>query len=125
MTHLHDKIKRQVFELLIPWEDLCPKLNSAIFWQDSNAAWILGSERRFSYETCLAIDKNNEIVITDIWAGHFIPSHISSKLLDLFRRVQSNIPWESYMDMLLGCTIVGGTFAHLGVAGSDYMMLLH
>ncbi|KAL7949765.1 hypothetical protein V8C42DRAFT_362086 [Trichoderma barbatum] len=198
LIHLHDGIKR------------------AIFWQDLNAAWIIGSERRFNhdvfpelhwgrnpflssiytlppgfeplrhafgddlirviediyalqhlresseidlddstsiihmdnyqasvesrlYSHFLAAGEDNEIVIcciltlylcaymlfTEIWAGHFIPSHISAKLLRVLRRVKRDVLWETHRDALLWCTIVGGTFAQLGVTRSEYILLLH
>ncbi|KAM6480497.1 hypothetical protein HDV62DRAFT_398944 [Trichoderma sp. SZMC 28011] len=198
LIHLHDGIKR------------------AIFWQDLNAAWIIGSERRFNHKTFpelhwgrnpflssiytlppgfeplkhafgddlvtviedvyalqhfressdmdlddstslihmdnyqawvesrlfshfLATDEDNEVVLcciltlylcaymlfTDIWAGHFIPSHISAKLLRALRQVRRDVLWEGHKDALLWCTIVGGTFAQLGVTRSEYILLLH
>ncbi|EHK21604.1 uncharacterized protein TRIVIDRAFT_128252, partial [Trichoderma virens Gv29-8] len=198
LIHLHDGIKR------------------AIFWQDLNAAWIIGSERRFNhdvfpelhwgrnpflssiftlppgfeplrqvfgddlvkviediyalqhlressdmnlddstsiihmdnyqawmesrlYSHFLAADEDDEIVIcciftlylcaymlfTEIWAGHFIPSHISAKLLRVLRHAKRDVLWESHKDALLWCTIVGGTFAQLGVTRSEYILLLH
>jgi hypothetical protein len=190
--------------------------NSAIFWQDLNAAWIIGSERKFShdvfpelhwgrnpflssiytlppgfeplrhalgndlvrviedvyalqhlressdidlddstsiiqldnyqawvesrlYSHFLAADENNGVLtscilalylcaymlFTEIWAGHFIPSHISSNLLRVLRDAKKSILWESHKDAMLWCTIVGGTFAQLGVTRSEYILLLH
>ncbi|KAL7929218.1 hypothetical protein V8C35DRAFT_331888 [Trichoderma chlorosporum] len=198
LIHLHEGIKR------------------AIFWQDLNAAWIIGSKRRFNhyifpelhwgrnpflssiyalppgfeplretfgddlvvviediyalqhlressemdlddltsiihmdnyqawmesrlYSRFLVTDEDIEIVtcciltlylcaymlFTEIWAGHFIPSHISAKLLRVLRHAKRDVLWESHKDALLWFTIVGGTFAELGVTRSEYILLLH
>lgn len=189
---------------------------SAIFWQDLNAAWIIGSERRFShdifpelhwgrnpflsfvytlppgfeplrhvfgsdlvktiediyalqhyrelsnidlddsasllhldnhqawiesrlYSHFVAADEINGVLVgcilalylcaymlfSEVWTGHFIPSHISSNLLRVLRDAKKSILWEANRDAMLWCTIVGGTFAQLGVTRSEYILLLH
>ncbi|KAL6910084.1 hypothetical protein GGI43DRAFT_389280 [Trichoderma evansii] len=198
LIHLHDGIKR------------------AIFWQDLNAAWIIGSERKFShdvfpelhwgrnpflssvytlppgfeplrhvfgsglvkviediyalqhyressdvdlddspsllhldnhqawvesrlYSHFLTTDESNGVLagcilalylctymlFSEVWAGHFIPSHISSNLLRVLRDAKKSILWEANRDAMLWCTIIGGTFAQLGVTRSEYILLLH
>lgn len=109
--------------------------STSIIHMDNYQAWV---ESRL-YSHFLAADENNEIVIcciltlylcpymlfTEIWAGHFIPSHISAKLLRVLRQARRDVLWEDHKDALLWCTVVGGTFAQLGVTRSEYILLLH
>ncbi|KAL7921905.1 hypothetical protein ACQKWADRAFT_327448 [Trichoderma austrokoningii] len=166
LIYLHDGIKR------------------AIFWQDLNAAWIIGSERRFSHDIfpelhwgrnpflsslyslppgfeplrhmfgsdlvkvvediyalqhyressddngvlagcILALYLCTYMLFSEVWAGHFIPFHISSNPLRVLRDAKKSISWENNRDSMLWCTIIGGTFAQLGVTRSEYILLLH
>ncbi|KAL7902837.1 hypothetical protein HDV63DRAFT_384728 [Trichoderma sp. SZMC 28014] len=198
LIHLHDGIKR------------------AIFWQDLNSAWIIGSERRFAHDSFpelhwsrnpflssvymlppgfeplrhefgsdlikvvqdiyalqhyressivdlddptsllhldnhqasiesrlyshfLTTDESSGVLagcilalylctymlFSEVWAGHFIPSHMSAKLLRVLRDTKKSNSWEINRDAMLWCTIVGGTFAQLGVTRSEYILLLH
>lgn len=189
---------------------------SAIFWQDLNSAWIIGSERRFSHDSfpelhwgrnpflssvymlppgfeplrhvfggdlvkvvqdiyalqhyressivdlddptsllhldnhqasiesrlysqflttdessgalagcILALYLCTYMLFSEVWAGHFIPSHMSANLLRILRDTKKSNLWETNRDAMLWCTIVGGTFAQLGVTRSEYILLLH
>ncbi|EHK49312.1 hypothetical protein TRIATDRAFT_176093, partial [Trichoderma atroviride IMI 206040] len=212
LIDLHDGIKRPLCVLLDQHSNPC----SAIFWQDLNAAWIIGSERRFShdifpelhwgrnpflssmymlptgfeplrhvfgsdlvkvvediyalqhyressivdlgdspsllhldnyqasiesrlYSHFLTTGESNGILagcilalylctymlFSEVWAGHFIPSHMSSNLLRVLRDAKKSILWDTNRDAMLWCTIVGGTFAQQGVTRSEYILLLH
>lgn len=65
------------------------------------------------------------MLFSEVWAGHFIPSHMSSNLLRVLRDAKKSILWEANRDAMLWCTVVGGAFAQLGVTRSEYILLLH
>jgi hypothetical protein len=102
---------------------------------DNQQAWI---ESRLHHYYCAADSSDYALtsciiaaylcaysLFAEVWAGRWIPSHCSSRLLRSLQEAEKSDCWIGHEELLVWLLITGGTFAESGASRSEYAVLLH
>jgi hypothetical protein len=102
---------------------------------DNQQAWI---ESRLHQCYCAADPSNYALIsciiaaylctyslFSEVWAGRWIPSHCSSRLLRSLQQAENGDCWVGHEELLVWLLFTGGTFAEPDSSRSEYAVLLH